>query len=1643
MHKKIKTKIITIVLLILLLLPGQSSAEINTSTHGAGALLGTNLALGSPLLDTSFSAEDWNKWELIVFGVFLSNFVYPLVDDYESAFTINNHGSKGSGLRALKFASGDDSAVNAVVEDMLEYVIANQGSALQRLYVKKGTSSDDTSTSDHADNSTDNTEDTDIDSGTEISGLEQATFKDLFLYTQLKGGGLTKFIERNFASSGDYGNISGYWSVGGPRRFIGGDIVLPLQGGTYEVIFSYSDGWDVQMMGAWLLRVSSGKMASKAFENFKKLIENDAALYLDTFGNIVAVMEGDPRLYMVYPAASNQHITQNPQYNLLTSVMLNGSYLNTSGTDIVRHSLSEHTETGRGGALSGTDGFEVGKLIVLFDSHALVMQELKRRGVVKERGFDSLTDIPQELLRGVTSRFTGSSISDLKLNEIIDTIFKSEISVNGATAPFRIEVIKAGEIPGLPAELKYLAEFLSDLSAIYTIDQHVPVLTYINTPNGKEVIFSNPVVTSVTTDSKVLKQYLHYLYNVLYKMNVHIASRNNNDVINTYRVKLGEISTLEELGKWAIAAEVGEGMSYDKDVSIFFKDFINKLPKTKETMSLEEEYSLSELVLKHNLDIDVPSDLNDCFKRIIKAYPESINLQIASNVLGVKDGTNFELYSSFIYATYLDWYGVRPDGSHKFNTKIFSNHSDILQYDIEEVSKGAFLTEEEKRREVLDYTHLMLDPVKGREYRAGMVMDSITDWIYKTYRSIVYGGLTQYSPGGFKSLATIHTDGFLHVKSYNENFMTKWFIEKYIEYIVVILGISVLLLILVGILNRKKLIWYLVSLFLITNVFILVPAVGDMTPYVVENVIQNAFKDKMSYWVMSEAIYNNEIEQNISGQVLRAHKKSTNTSGELFSQPDGKKIANLVRMLNIQYLDRALMLKLDISKKVNETQLENFEEIQKLQSARWLLPMVMRQFTASDKSANYIFVPIGDEYVNLSNLYSYYVPSDLTNPRLRSTDGTAQMPNTEISGAQIYSGLEKQSRLYEDYTLTSFSANESKGMNELVILGEDYKTAPGWQSGSRVKDDNQVVHTSSYFLSNIFIPGRGTLSPDGRNIWKQYIETYKEDESLKGEFFKKASELELKAGAYNSFDITTVDVDYGYLWATQNPLHYFYQVIRDTFRPDANVAVIAGELQGIYKVSNLTGKEERHTFMHFKDTGKIRDFLDLEELFTNVIPYLYQVQILAGGFDGKSGLLGDAKIENYLLYENNYKSWLFRSNWATKLMESSLLTRSAVVRDAQGKEYVIENPVLPSCYPQERPMVFSEAQMYAMGLNKSDLNVVELKIIKVLENVERRWTLLLNYVNLPGVVPDVIYKQMALDAVLEFNREFSTGGTLNPAWNLYPTGIDLRSLSFDAIMKMLMLNNTKDFRYIYGDTMKRVIENSDIISGILLLTAAFICAFIIPFIRDVALGLIFYLGFWAILSNILSAGRTKYKILLAFVINNILFLIMTIIYFLVFAAMINITYSDNVLNVNEVAISVGSPVWVFFIILIISILYMWGILKLIKTTILNYNDLGFEIYAAWSNLLLSKLQGTLRGAAGSLRDMLRGGTSGIGKENSTNHENNKENNNKVKVEFDTNTKKTKTPNEKKTDTSAKTFEEADDDVRISIDIDKEIKKGKQ
>ena len=75
-----------------------------------------------------------------------------------------------------------------------------------------------------------------------------------------------------------------------------------------------------------------------------------------------------------------------------------------------------------------------------------------------------------------------------------------------------------------------------------------------------------------------------------------------------------------------------------------------------------------------------------------------------------------------------------------------------------------------------------------------------------------------------------------------------------------------------------------------------------------------------------------------------------------------------------------------------------------------------------------------------------------------------------------------------------------------------------------------------------------------------------------------------------------------------------------------------------------------------------------------------------------------------------------------------------------------------------------------------------------------------------------------------------------------------------------MLNVSKDTNYIYDNTMKSVIYDSDIITSATLLICAIFCASILPLIRDVLMAFILYLSIFAVLHAIFSDGETKMRI---------------------------------------------------------------------------------------------------------------------------------------------------------------------------------------
>ncbi len=1504
---------------------------------GANEVIGTNLALGSPLLNDSFKNDSWNKWEIIVFGVFLSNFAYPLIDDYTSTFSNVSYGSRGAGFKALEFGTGRDPNNNKVIKDLLEYVIAMQRDSrnLREIYVK-------------------NSRYIKIGNGLKLEKESDEEYTEAtinnFFPEALK---VSKFM------SSDKLDLPSFAIKTGSTE----------NESSMSIIFSYADGWDTQMLAAWMSRVSLGNLSKDANKALDKMLENDTKLYLDVFGNIVTI-NGD-RNCIIFPASSNQYITRDKRYNLLTSNLFGGNYLTANGNTIVDKLESKRRKLlwwewyPYGDDTTGVDSstskkyLKPGSAVLTYDSAlARVQTEENRIREILENNEESTND------EGSTSE---SSVESTLNGAIFNKVLLADIDKKNTSMGFTIDIIGLSNLDVAHERFKDLNETLTTISNAFPTSSNRDKLTYIIDNKGvKNQIFDRPILTCVNiqeVDDKynnweqaVFRRYINFIQGYVDSGDKLANSKYAGaiDSAETLVSKIGkansdaslaELLLLKEGKVSPLLAAFIEISGNPKDTSALFK----KSDKAKQSII---ECGLDELkkagYVKRIDSSDAKIDkknMETALSRVIKVYPYNSDIVQASRVMCVRQGTDFGLYSPYLYLTYLEFYGVTGGSSHNFNTVIFNENSDILKMDISKVTAGVTISEEDKKQRILDYSLMLLDPEEGREYRSDMAMSNFTDWIYRTYQNMVYGRALEYNESDGSRLSSRQTPGFLSIDNLSENFMTGWFVDKYSKYLLMLIGIGVIITIVVAILKKKKFMWVVFTILAVVTMAIITPTIGEIVPYASNNIVQGMFKDKMSYWAISESVTNAGMEAGETNMIRQAEES---------------KLSQFIKMLNIVYLDRSLMIKNDISKKITETQLANYEEIQSMQSTRWMLPILIRQFSNNDGSTDYLYVPLADVYDNLSNLYWFYNAGDAMNVNTAAARDMASSIDAR-DGISNQTDFGSKAILYRDYIDTSNDAARAKGIyNNLAISNEDtnYSDKPGWESLSRLKDDSQVVHSGSYILKKLEVPSITYDYSDWnkykyKDTWKKYAQDNIENTNIKSSLLEICSEMECGAGRYSSREPSrTIQDFYGYLWFTESPFHYFYQVIKDTFEPGITVGTVAGELQGVYE-------DNRETIMHYKDTGKVRDFLDMQELFTNTIPYMYKVQLLSGGYDGKSGLLEGEQIKDYVLYDSMGKSWLFRSNWVTKLMNSDSLCKKSIVTDRNNNKYNILNPMDPSTYPDERPMIFSEAQMYAQGLTELDLSIPELKILKVNNNVMKKWTICLNYVNIRGMTTEVLYRHMALDAVTEFNREFSPYNKVNSSKALYPTGVDLRSISFDSVMKMLMLNCTRDSNYIYGDTMKRVIENSDVFSAILLLIMAFLCTFIMPLIRNVLIGVIFFLCIYAIGKSIILGSYSKAKLTAAYIINNVLFLVMTIVYYAIFAVIVNSTYRDDVLSISNVGVKIGTPTWIFIIIIIISVAYIYGAYYMIKFVVRNRSDLGFEAYGMWTGILADKIMGSI------------------------------------------------------------------------------------
>lgn len=1620
--------------------------------------LNTNRALGSPIINLSnFETENWNKWETICWGVFLSNFCVPLIDTYESAFTENHpDGSHGEGFTALWGGSGSDVQNKEIIRALTEYAIDVQGTVTDDVIMVYYPYNGD------------------------YTG-RPARFQDLFFYPEADTcpsgeACAAKWIDPNDGDEADLMSATGdtngssdekyeikhthtYFKVYGKQQFLWAkrdtvtlvDTTLPEDGEQYdeilypeaasypvfylqrgddmEIILDYSHWWDVQVVAAMInnIRESGSKTYVDEFNTaFADMWGSNSILKLDYFGNIVTNGGGKNNQNtvcpIIVPAAVNPNITNQKSINVLNSWFTNSFVSTASESQVVTGLKQSLTMEGwlkkqvnawfTDGEPNGLPAFGDTNLtdrigLFYYDLDTIMMTGWKESANLKYgEALNKLfsLDINNEQQNTVYPfKFEISSSQQKKLSAW-DNITGAELDTQ-PSAVLTNNILAAAILPnmlGSTTESTFIVAkptdgttstdtsntSLNDKVNAVVQDYHdnpdkyftmntstkPTMLTKIIRPDGTELPLFNetglviPVRADMVkvgdeakkpTDEGAFRLFFNYLYKVAQSSDGRYGMSNS-----TLESTLNGFSNLSAFNEWA------------KDGG--FARFITQYPK----------YSSTKL-----------PNVDDENSRLVLAYPCSEVMKQASQVLGIKDGAEFTTYCTYIYMTYLDFYGVaynrevdqNANNTSNFNEKIFNDSRQDLITDIGYTLNqynANFGDQISVKDEVANLSYLMLSPENGREYRKQLTESAMADWMYEQYNKTVYGGSDKFSGTASKAKS-----GFLAIETMTDNWLTGFFLENYANIAVWLIMGSIIVIIIIGLFKSKKLSWFIISIIVMINSILLVPASGDIVPYVTSSMTQKMFSNKMTYWSISQGITNSSIQQD-------ALKKEGEMSK--LTDADATQLIKLVNELGALQTDTSLSVKQDISQKITQKLGTGvYQDIVSYQSARWILPMVMQQFSSESTQESYIYKPIANIWDDMSNMYWFFDPTNANFVNAvspTSTSGQNDVIVSSFSSASGVNGADSKARMY----FSDHIGQDSKSYNTLAS-NIDYKNASyvasytkntsstDSETAGASRGTDTLTHLVCYYLT----PQSGTITPNSRvtalgvngeeyvdaDSWLKYIEG--NASMATGAWESVEQYMEETANEYDRTDRNTISEIMPYLWSTESPTYYFYSVVKDSFPNNCTMANIVYALQGevTEKVSDTEKKLVRSNFMYSTSTegmtdfgadyrgaggsGYLRDILDLEEMFSNMIPYMYQVNLTANGFDGVSGIFGDKVISDKLpYYEGELQSWLFRCNWAIKLMENPTFSEPMTVKDADGNQYTVNNPMLVECYPDNRPMVFSEGQMYAMGLKETDLNLVELKCIEVARRVARQWTLLINYVSTPGITPEILMRQMATDATMIFCDEFSSSGILDTTYEIYPQSLDLRYISFDSIMKMLMMNISRNTSYIYGDTMLTVIQSSDIFTAVLLLIAAWLCAFLVPLFRTTVMAVIFYLGLWALIRGLFYTNKVKTNMACGQLISNLLFMAYTLVYYAVFAIMTAMVSSDELLSVGTVSANAGSPAWVLIFIILVSIGYMVLMGMHIKFCFSNRSDMGFEKFS----VLASGIAGTIKDGAGRFKD---------------------------------------------------------------------------
>ena len=910
------------------------------------------------------------------------------------------------------------------------------------------------------------------------------------------------------------------------------------------------------------------------------------------------------------------------------------------------------------------------------------------------------------------------------------------------------------------------------------------------------------------------------------------------------------------------------------------------------------------------------------------------------------------------------------------------------------VANSSNLSMEEMQKDLIKKIYGIISD-EPNSYRDRWIKRTLDGFLIDTHKSITGSWISNVATVSSENMSSYSgVVGYIHTPSMYDLPFTSWFMNNYMQIYIIALLVVIVFIILMVLLSMRT--WRQgVIIFVLMTVGLLLPNVLiENTVNIGNKVADSIYSDRFDFWALTQhqqsfmklqgAGAKDSLDYLIASTGEQAKNVYSQESGVRVKWMAPKKSGVFETLFNNKYASEKLTENLTIFK--------------------WLFSsfVYQQEFVGGDSFATYLYRPYNSiasdalEYYELASTKLDDISADRVTMSIEFSNRNGEKRvHTVLIDKKLNRLFNKLTSEYSRQFKSDFYASAVFGDN-LNLLKNDNVFKIYW-SGEKHTDITKI--TNQYVKPSL--SDRDKLKKESVSLWGLGNDKVTDVIVTDGRLGVKAGpdipDLPAKLDSGLSEDMVQL---LGFYKNTESPFYYFYNVLKyrygDTSKGTTSFknSLLNRDIW-VVKDGNLSSTTQNAS-------NAVRDFLDLEGLFTNIIPYMSMANNYVYGWTsiygmevpdytfGDSGVSDDEFSAAYgeddraaidaatftytelkTLKEGMKKVWNIYCPWVDQLNSLDIHNEKVGIG---GKRVSVENTLNPSYYLKAgRPMIFSEADMIVKGYTVSDLSDIEKRIQRVLETTYRDLQYLVNYYDMED---EVLINAAAMYATFNFNREFSQNSIIGETVMLYPQGFEMKNFNYDAFMRLVMLNATGESLFSEsGDLYERILSKTSFFTGLMLLISDIFGVIIIPTLKLLILLMLMFLGLLLCMTCVInppekllqSVGNSLMIPALLFLISNI-----------VFAFAVSLLVGDGIttyVGAKNISIATKDPTITICLMILINAIYSFVLFKIVRILMKNYKAYGTATLLAG----LGVLGGVASAGIGATKKLINKTGKGIGK----------------------------------------------------------------